>query len=364
MQNPNDEIVDDELEAPEEIEQPESDPSEEVPEIAASLAAQEMEEEEDADEGQSESEEEIKGKHWSKDKILLDRIRRDNYRYAAEKNELQAMLQKKEDEISQLRYLNNVSMDASLANYEAAAKERLDRATELREAAYESGDVKAITATDIALSKAVYEFEKLQGYKNAEKTQAEMDRASQERIYNQQQQQYQQQQAQPFQLSEEAQMLSHEWANNNEWFKTNSPNYDPQRATLANQICDHLDNWCRANNSAHLIGSEQYLNSLDSYLSQYSPVQQRQGNPMTKAKPMQNSSHQQSPMVAPARGRAMGSTAGPMQTRNAAPKVNLSPFEADWAKKLGVSPDQYKAHKVKAIKNDPFSDQINQQRGR
>lgn len=306
-----------------------------------------------------ESEQEIpdEEKHLSaRDRTLLNKARRENYRYLTRIEELQNEIIKKEQEAEQLRYLNDVSTQTAMGHYEIAAKERLDRAKEMSEAAKETGDPKAITETDIALSKAVFEYEKLRGYKAEQELQLENEQAAAQLRAQSQQNGYQQPYRPP--LTEETYSISEQWVDENDWFRRDSPNYDPNRHMMANHLMDNIDNYCRANGMEHLIGSQEYFNTLNKQLSQNLGINNQYQSQGQQNRRMQNMASRN--VVAPARGRSVSNN----YSANNNKSVQLSAADRLMAQRIGMKEQEYRKYVEKSRKDDYINEQIAQSKSR
>lgn len=286
------------------------------------------------------------------DKRLLDKTRRENFSYMNKIKELEAQLSSEREEMAQLRYVNDISTKTAFDHYENAAKIQLDRARDMRESALESGDSKAIAETDVVLSKAVYEYERLKNLKAEQEVRYQNEQASEQaRLRAMQENPYQQQYPERPNLTPENYNTAEQWVSENEWFKVDSPNYDYDRHMLANQICDHLDRWCYQNNQSHMIGSDQYFKSLNDYMGQYAP------KPAPSSQ-MRSSAPQSRSMVAPAKSRGVPTTpTGAPQRNNGAP---LTASERHLIKELGVTEADYRKHKAKSERSDYFKYQVAQ----
>jgi hypothetical protein len=313
---------------------------------------EEEEEVEEEQEQESEEKEEREQEAPQVDKALINKVRRENFRYLNKIQELQNQLALEREEAAQLRYLNDVSTQTALNHYEIAAKERLDRARDMKEAALESGDNKALIEADIALGKAVNEYETLRREKATQEFHVENEMAAaQARMQAQQANPYQQYPARPT-LTEENFNVAEQWVNENDWFNTRSSNYDYERHMLANQLLDNLDAYCYQNGLANKIGSPEYFEALNQQLGQYS---QAKGAQMSKPS-QQQASRQQAPrgVVAPARGRSMTGGSGSGVRGKEQP---LSSAERSMIQRLGVTEKDYRLHKARAVKTDYMADQ-------
>jgi hypothetical protein len=349
-------------------------------EVIEGQASDEPEEEEEQAEEESGEQPEESAQEQEKphkdmvEKALFNKTRREAFRYLNKIQELQAELAAEREEAAKLRHLNDVSTKVAFDNYEIAAKERMDRARDMHQSALESGDNKSITDAQIAVSKAVNEYEKIMSARAQQEVEAENQRAMEElnqRYY----QQHQQQQPQKYipRLSEENYLISEDWFQKNQWYQNGNPNQDIQKTQVANVVFDNIDNHCRQNGLEHMIGSQEYFNAAEAqiaaHMAQYYPqqqqrqaqdisgMQQRQGYQQPQAR-QQQASYSPSTgraTVAPARGRTPGAVAGGRQ-----PQAPLSRAERDMIQRLGVSEATYRASKEKSMKSDYLSDQIAQ----
>jgi hypothetical protein len=350
IENTYQEMPDDEL--PEEEEIIEGQASDPEPEH------EEQSEETPENDDSAEEEEQQESNHNDYvDKSILNKVRRENFRYLNKIQELQNQLAMRDQEAVELRYVNDVATQTAMNHYESAAKERLDRAKDMRLSALESGDPKTIADTDVELSKAVYEYEKLRNYKAEQQFQNESEQTAAELRYQAQQNSpYNPYPAKP-NLTEENMATANDWAAKNDWFKTNSKNYDAIKHDIANQVLDNLDKYCYDNGLGNLIGSREYFDTLDQQLNNYPQFQKGTNMPRQQTQKSYSQQPQRSNMVAPARGRtAPTSYNGGSQKQN----TPLSAAEKNMIQRLGVTEESYRFHKQRKMKDDYFGDQLMQ----
>jgi hypothetical protein len=261
--------------------------------------------------------------------------------------ELQRSEQEKiylQQEVDRLKQLNEVSTNTALDSYELAALERLESAKQIKEKAIESGDVKAQIEADIALSNAVNDYKQVQGYKNQEKITRE-----QEYYLNQQQQYERQMYAQQYQNTGPDVINRGEaerWVQDNDWFKTDSPNYNPQMTQVVNVLCDALDAQLYRTGNQNAIFSKDYFDYIDDQLSQLQRGSSTQYSNNRNMNQGHLSMRQSREPVAPVmRGGSQISNQGPRDVR-------ISSEERDMARRLGIKPEDYIRKKLEIERSE------------
>lgn len=310
---------------------------------------------EEEGEGEDSSKERERTSNQEIDRATLNRIRRDNFRYLHQIQELQRQLDQQRQEAARLNYLNDVSVNTAAAHYEAAAEANLQRARDMKAAAIDSGDTQAIADTDISLTKAVYEYEQAKKLKlehdiNTQNEQ-EMHRA---RMEAERQSQYHQQQQ--VTVPDYNYPIAEDWTSRNDWFIKGSKNYDQQRHLAANRICDELDRWCYQTGNSHLIGSNEYFDELDNRLNHYTHQQSTSLNHSQQHPSRQNNMANRN-VVAPARSRGVPSSPTGRVPHSKQP---LTAAEKNMIQRLGVTEEVYRAHKIKSMKNDYMKERLAQ----
>lgn len=323
--------------------------SDEEPE---SLSGNEISDEEKPEDSKETSE--VSERKKTDSERFLDNLRRDNFRYQNKIQELMSQLAQKEYESAQLRQTADLSIQTAIGHHEIAAKERLDRAKSLKNAAIESGDPKAITDADIALSEAVFNYEKVKGYKAEQELQAENEQISQQL---RQQQMYQQPQYDPYaNMSQEAVYATREWARNNDWCNPNSNNYDYEKHMLAESIVSNLDNFIAQTGRQHLSKTREYYDAIDQELAKhYKPSHQGRTNmaQQNTRQPQMQQTSQSRNVVAPVKGRGSVGTA----QRYSKPLPSAHRDMLQRLKSYGVTEERYRKSMEQADRVSDLYDQ-------
>lgn len=347
-------------------------PNQELDEELVQAEDQEVEESEDESEDDAPQQEPIEEQYkraYESEKMLHNKARREAFQQVNRIRELEAQLARKEEEKAQLRYTNEVTTQSAYGGYEAAAKERMDRAKDMYTAAYESADPKAIADANEIMHKAVYEFERIKSIK-AEQEAIKKNEHELEQARLQAQAQYQQQNPSQYPskptLNQEQYSYAENWVAQNDWFKVNGPNYDAEKHAIADQACAMLDAWCYQNNRAHEIATPAYFAEIDRYLEQ---VYTMPGTNQITPRPPQAQQQQYAPqrgvpvknVVAPARGSVGTMPNGAPQRGQKSP---LSPEQRNFVRNLGVSEEEFRAAKKRSDKTDYFGQMMDQARDR
>lgn len=282
-------------------------------------------------------------------KTKLNQALRDKYHYQDQARKYEEAIRQQQEEIMQLRQLNNYAAQNSFSQYESHALERMDVAKQNLARAIEAGDADAQAKAQIEITNATTD------YKEANKRRIEQEIYNQQEMsqyqQNQQPQQYDQYFNQPQYQSQpqyQAQDYTSEWVQNNlEWTDPSSPGYDPYMVDRANQIARELNTHLKQNNGAHFINTQQYWDEIDKRISEESsrpraPVQRQPQNygyqPQYEQPRRELNMKPTRTPVAPARSgyRPPQGQSNSRMTRPLPPLVN------ELAQKMGVSEKSYR----------------------
>lgn len=274
-------------------------------------------------------------------KQRINEIQREKYQ-AMEAAELLAQEKAQlQQEVSRLKQLNDVSTSSALDSYELTALERLEAAKQAKEKAIEGGDVKAQVEADISLSNAVADYKQVQQYKNQENLSREQERSlDQQAAYEQQLLAQQYQNASPDVLHRKE---LEDWIVSNDWYKQDSPNFNPQMAQVVNNIADALDAQLYRTGNQNAIFSKDYFDYIDEQIMGI----QRQTNGQYQQSGNLTMRRSNEPVNPVSRGY-------PQTAARNSRDIRMSSEEMDMARRLGVKPEEYARQKINVLNRDRF----------
>lgn len=182
-------------------------------------------------------------------KKRLNKIQREKYqaidtaRALAEENE-------------RLRREHQVSTEAAMKTYDNEVLQKLQNARKMKAEAIESGDVQAHVDADTELALAAAEYKNIENWK------------AQQALSQYGQQYHQQQQNTYHDYSAEVKNSNmKDWClNNSYWADESSPRFDEALKYQAVRFADEIDRDLRESGQAHLIGTAQYLDTIERHL--------------------------------------------------------------------------------------------------
>lgn len=308
------------VEAP--IEQEEHQPQQDTAEIPVSESANETAPayEEGAEESQEAAAPPQQKPHL-RDKFA--EVNRANYRYQQENSHLYDENQSLRAEVERLQRLADSSTETALSHYEKASQERLERAKERKQKAYQEGTIEEQTEADIALINAAHERQNLLNMK------ARSEVLRQEQAPPPVQPTY----ASPQIEAQRTQEL-HRWVAHNPWMNPQDASYNPQ---MANAVAEYARQYEQNLYDARLesqIGSPAYFNTLNQYVdrlvyagnrNQHYPKEPNMQRPHTPVGTVRN---------------------GAIPLRNApkGDRPNLTPEQREVARMIGMADKDYEAY--------------------
>jgi len=214
------------------------------------IVLDEVPEEEEGDEYEEESEDsdgynpELKQR--DKAQVRINRLTKE--RYKAENKAKRAL-----SDADYWRQKYELSSQLNLRQSDLNATARLEKARAAQILAIESGDAQAQADANIAIAAATSDLQEI----SKEHLRSEYEQRSR--------QQY------PAQQREEIDTeIAHDWVQeNNDWINPQSKNFDEELTRYIAAVDDQLGNELRAKNATHLIGTSEYIETLDNYKSAF-----------------------------------------------------------------------------------------------
>jgi len=194
-------------------------------------------------------------KQRDKAQVRINRLTKE--RYKAENKAKKAL-----SDADYWRQKYELSSQLNLRQSDLNASARLEKARNAQIAAIESGDAQAQADANIAIAAATSDLQEI----NKEHMRSEYEnRARQNYPANPQEE-----------LDTE---IAHEWIQeNNDWINPQSKNYDAELTQYIAAVDHQLGNELRAKNATHLIGSSEYIDTLDNYKSAFINQRSQQSN--------------------------------------------------------------------------------------
>jgi hypothetical protein len=338
------EVVDEEVEEPEQTFTTFEDNSGEV----AAVQDPEPEQEETVESEAEEKAPEKKKKHTSL-KTQFNKVQREKYQAL---NEIETL--RKENE--RLQYLASQNAEAAMSHHDQSIELRLKQAKAAKAAAYDSADTEAMIKADEMFAEAMNQKAASDRWKSEQKY-----LKSQQERQQQDQQQYQQQQQQyddyqePIERSQEADS----WLSTNTWFDSNSPDYNPDLAELAQNHSLVLEQKYALLGKADKVYSQEYFDEIDRYVADLFVDDEQEAPPAAPVRaPIRQVAQQPSRMnlnMKPVRqnlapvGKTIKQAAPPSPNR-----VVLSAQEREFAKQMNLKPEEYAKYKLQISKSGRY----------
>lgn len=338
----NIEVVDEE-QAEDEVDQNFStfeDNSGEIAEITEPEPEQQVQEEAAEEEAVPEK----KKKHISL-KTKFNEVQREKFRAL---NEIENL--RKENE--RLQYLATRNAEAAMSQHDQAIELKLQKAKAAKAAAYDAADTAAMIEADEMFAEAINQKAASDRWKVEQNHLKE-----QQKRQSQQQQQYEQHEDSYPQVerTEEAD----NWLATNTWFDSNSADYNPQLAELAQNHSLVLEQKYAMLGKEDKIFSQEYFDEIDRYVADmfYDENEEAVAAPVQRAS-MKQAAQQPSRMnlnmkpvrqnIAPV-GKTIKQAAPPSSNR-----VVLSPQEREFAKQMNLKPEEYAKYKLQIQKSGRY----------
>lgn len=220
-----------------------------------------------------------------------------------------------------------LSSQLNLRQSDLNASARLEKARSAQIAAIESGDAQAQADANIAIAAATSDLQEI----NKEKMRSEYDDRVRQNYPNNAQE-------------EPDTEIAHDWIQeNNDWINPQSKNYDEELTRYIAAVDHQLGNELRAKNATHLIGTSEYIETLDNYKSSF--LNQR-NQPTNTDQRRSLSMKQARGGASPVRGSGQG------QYRNNR-SMDLTPAERSMVESIshtGVTEEIFKKAKIADMK--------------
>jgi hypothetical protein len=256
-----------------------------------------------------ETEDVKKEKHLSKENRYR-KLQNDKYRALAEKEDA---LRK----VEELEHLLNESVSSGAYHYSKSAHSDLDRAKQKMELAIENGDAKALIAANTELVEAISAVNELKRWavEDTRKVDARPIRET-EQHHNT--------------LTQE---LANDWLDNHSYLQPSSRDYNSDLAKQVSGFINHLDANLRKNNEMELFFTEDYFDTIDTFIhNNIKKTQVRNEKSAVSGSYIGGVKHGHSPSV----------TGG----GNTPQRVELSADEKIWCKNSGISENSLIKHKI------------------
>jgi hypothetical protein len=205
-------------------------------------------------------------------KTRINDLSRKYHTEARERAKAEEALTKLREENDRLKRLSESQNKSVISSQESMIDSSILHAQQLQRKAIEDGDIDAQVNAQAALAAAYADKRQLDAFKMQQKL-AEEDRQYQE----ERQKQRPSAQHQAVEDEVEATPEAREWVSENQWFDENSDDYDPDLHQKAFSYAQYLDRQYARNGKQDRIGSYEYFDDLDRYMSRHlQPVTQRQ----------------------------------------------------------------------------------------
>lgn len=289
-------------------------------------------------------------KKKSPNKYKVGELMRERYALEQERNIIADERNRLLQEVENLKQVNKFSQQAAVTNYETSTLDRLERAKDLKTQALESGDIKAQVDADIALNKAMNEYERLADWKEKQRIsdqQQQYEEQSNQNYYNsqaQQQQLYQDQTAPNEQVATQ-------WVKDNEWFNEGSEGFEPELRRFTEDLTNSMDAYLYRAGMQHGIYSPEYFEYLDERIEDFKSGKYDH----MRTEPSRNHYQQRNQQMTRPKSVTSGVSNSGYRNNvaiNNRRQVKLNSDEMDMASRLsnipGVSPEAY----ARAVMND------------
>lgn len=282
-------------------------------------ADEESEEYEDEPEDSDDSNPDVKKAY-----VRINRLTKERYKAELKSKRLL-------DENEYLRRKYELSSQLNLRQSDLNANARLEKARAAQVAAIESGDAQAQADANIAISAATLDLQEI----SREKMRSEYEERTRQNY--------------PSQYQEEPDTeIANEWIQeNNDWINPQSKNYDSELTQYIASIDNQLGNELRAKNATHLIGSSEYIETLDNYKSAF--INQRSQQSNTR----QNTNQRRELSMRKAQGGASPIRASGQTQYRSNKSMDLTPAERAMVESIshtGVTEETFKKAKLEDLK--------------
>lgn len=193
-------------------------------------------------------------KQYDKAQVRINRLTKERYK-------AETKAKKASSDADYWRQKYEISSELNLRQWDSNANARLEKARSAQIAAIESGDAQAQADANIAIASATSDLQEI----NREQVRSEYENRARQNYSSHTEEE----------LDTE---IANEWIQeNNDWINPQSKNYDAELTQYIAAVDNQLGNELRAKNATYLIGSSEYIETLDNYKSAF--INQRSQQP-------------------------------------------------------------------------------------
>jgi hypothetical protein len=198
-------------------------------------------------------------------KTRINDLSRKYHTEARERVKVEEALTKLREENERLKRLSESQNKSVISSQESMIQTNILHAKQMKLKALEDGDNEAQVNADEALAAAYADKRRLEEFRLQQKFHDEDRQYQEERQKQQPQNQRQVEEVEEAEATPEAR----EWVSENQWFDENSDEYDPDLHQKAFSYAQYLDRHYSRNGREGLIGSYEYFDDLNRYMSRH-----------------------------------------------------------------------------------------------
>ena len=265
-----------------------------------------------------------------------------------ERYQTQAELERLRQEHEQLRQFAESSSHranqidkVALAQYESNAKLKLEQAKIKKHQAHENGDIQAQIDADVEMTTALNQLQEANSWKYRQEAE-EQNRVAQEEQYRQH---YAQQVAQNESnelVARENRVASMDWVSKNEWMMRDSPSFDAEMVSIAEDFADVMERQLAAAGRQDLVMSRWYYDKIDEHLNKFKTSEPNGMKKQLNMRPAKTG-------VSPARSGGSNQT---FSGGRSGVKDNLNDLDKQLARAWGLDAEKLNKRKTREMASD------------